>query len=190
MRTPPVNPFKTEESPKAEAQPEELTLPPMPDRVELHIPKAEPKKVAEEVIEGNGHDVEAGKQAVSLTEEEKEEARKQKAEDDELAKMREEAEDAKIPGSGSLFNVKQKHLPEFTRLNEREVFTFAVGNVQDYVLRRADTGEETSVYENFRDSIFRLKISLKGEGRAENVAVRQVDAEEKANAARGSMNGI
>ena len=185
IRQPPVNPFKVEEEPKA--QPEEL--PEMPKRIALEgvivpIQRAESS--------GNGHDTEAGKQAVedTQTEEDKADDKRQTEEDAELDKMREEAEDAKIPGSGSLFNVKKKHLPEFTRLNEREVFTFAVGDVQDYVLRRADTGEETSVYERFRDSIFRLKISLHGKGRDENVAVRQVDAEEKANAARGAMNGI
>jgi len=186
FRAPPINPFKSE--PDEPKEPEEMAVPEMPKRVYLEGP-IEPIR---RKPSGNGHKEEDVKIDIEDTDsvEEKEEKKRQKAEDDELDRMREEADDAKIPGSGSLFNVKKKHLPEFTRLNEREVFTFAVGDVQDYVLRRSDTGEETSVYEHFRDAIFRLKISLKGEGRAENVAVRQVDAEEKANAARGSMNGI
>jgi hypothetical protein len=59
--------------------------------------------------------------------------------------------------------------------------------VQDEVLNLARTD---SVFDIFASNIFRLKISLKGDGRAENIAVRQVDAEEKANASRGAMNGI
>jgi hypothetical protein len=181
MRQPPHNPFKEEIEEEA-TQPEEMSLPELPKL--MAIPKAPEPKVEDK---GNGHNPDADE--VLLSEKAEDDAR-QKEEDAELARMREEAEEAKIPGSGYLFNVKKKHLPEATRLNEREVFAFAVGGVQDYVLRRADTGEDFSVFEHFRDSIFRLKISLKGEGRSENIAVRQVDAEEKANASRGAMNGI
>lgn len=183
FRAPPKNPFK----PEPENEPEDVAMPEIPKRVYLTGP-VEPIPHKTEAT-GNGHDKEADKQVMEdeLTADEKAEAERQKKEDAELEKMREEADDAKIPGSGSLFNVKKKHLPEFTRLNEREVFTFGVGDVQDAVL---DLKRTDSVFEIFKNSIFRLKISLKGEGRSENVAVRQVDAEEKANAARGSMNGI
>jgi len=185
MRQPPLNPFKEAvEEPEIE---EDVVIPTMLPKLPkiTSLPKMDAP--IDEAVKGNGHNPDADEQIVA---EKKEEDRVQAEEDKELERMREEAEEAKIPGSGYLFNVKKKHLPEATRLNEREVFAFAVGGVQDYVLRRADTGEDSSVFENFRDAIFRLKISLKGEGRSENIAVRQVDAEEKANSARGSMNGI
>lgn len=183
MRTPPRNPFKDDIEEEV-AQPEGMALP--------ELPKLMPLPKATEEVKGNGHNPDADEQAVAQAAAEKAEEDKVQAEEDkELTRMREEAEEAKIPGSGYLFNVKKKHLPEATRLNEREVFTFAVGAVQDYVLQRGDIdAEPESVFEKFSNTIFRLKISLKGEGRSENIAVRQVDAEEKANAARGSLNGI
>jgi hypothetical protein len=160
-------------------QPEEMSLPELPKL--MAMPKAPEPKVEDK---GNGHNPDADE---VLLAEKAEEDKRQAEEDKELERMREEAEEAKIPGSGYLFNVKKKHLPEATRLNEREVFTFAVGKVQDEVLNLARTD---SVFDIFASNIFRLKISLKGDGRAENIAVRQVDAEEKANASRGAMNGI
>lgn len=189
FRAPPKNPFK----PEPESEPEDIAMPEIPKRVYL-IGPIEPIQHKTETS-GNGHDKEADKAIEDeLTIEEREEAQRKAEEEEELNRMREEADEAKIPGSGYLFNVKAKHLPEATRLNEREIFTFAVGNVQDYVLRRTDYKDarecQRSVYEEFRDGVFRLKIALNGKGRDENVAVRQVDAEEKANAARGAMNGI
>lgn len=175
IKQPPSNPFKPEE----EEQEVCRELPPLPDKVEapvFNVKLEEPENVS-----GNGHSPEA------VTSEQEEEARVKKEEEEELERMREEQDNAKIPGSGYLFNVKEKHLPEATRLNEREIFTFGVGNVQDAVLNLNRT---KSIFEVFRDSIFRLKISAGGKGREENIAVRQVDAEEKANAARGSLNGI
>jgi hypothetical protein len=176
MREAPVNPFKSEGEAE-EAQPEEMALPVMPQRISTK-PTDVPK------VEGNGHNPDADEQAVAdKVEEDKQQAEEEK----ELERMREEAEEAKIPGSGYLFNVKKKHLPEATRLNEREIFTFGVGAVQDAVL---DLNRKDSVFDIFASTIFRLKISAGGKGREENIAVRQVDAEEKANAARGSLNGI
>jgi hypothetical protein len=181
MRQPPINPFKFKEifveEPEIEEE-EAAVLPKLPKMTSL--PKMEAPIVNEEVS-GNGHKVE--EEIQDKVEEDKQAAEEEK----ELERMREEAEEAKIPGSGYLFNVKKKHLPEATRLNEREIFTFGVGAVQDAVL---DLNRKDSVFDIFASTIFRLKISAGGKGREENIAVRQVDAEEKANSARGSMNGI
>ena len=183
MRQPPANPFKFKEifveEPEIEEE-EAVVLPKLPKMTSL--PKMDAP--TEEAIKGNGHNPDADEQAVQdKVEEDKQQAEEEK----ELERMREEAEEAKIPGSGYLFNVKKKHLPEATRLNEREIFTFGVGAVQDAVL---DLNRKDSVFDIFASTIFRLKISAGGKGREENIAVRQVDAEEKANSARGSMNGI
>jgi hypothetical protein len=182
MRQPPVNPFKEVVEEEIEEDvptmlPELPKLKAMPKPSEPDIPKLE------DVIKGNGHNPDADEQLQEKAAEEKQAAEEEK----ELERMREEAEEAKIPGSGYLFNVKKKHLPEATRLNEREIFTFGVGAVQDAVL---DLKRTDSVFDIFASTIFRLKISAGGKGREENIAVRQVDAEEKANSARGSMNGI
>lgn len=179
MRLPPKNPFKDD------IDEPEVELPNLP-RLTAQLPKAPVFVKDEEPVEpsGNGHKPEEDEQLKA----EKEEEERQKAEEEkELERMREEQEEAKIPGSGYLFNVKKKHLPEATRLNEREIFTFGVGAVQDAVL---DLNRKDSVFDIFAANIFRLKISAGGKGREENIAVRQVDAEEKANAARGSLNGI
>ena len=181
MRQPPANPFKFKEifveEPEIEEE-EAVVLPKLPKMTSL--PKMETPVVNEEVA-GNGHKDE------QVAEDKIEEDKQAAEEEKELERMREEAEEAKIPGSGYLFNVKKKHLPEATRLNEREIFTFGVGAVQDAVL---DLNRKDSVFDIFASTIFRLKISAGGKGREENIAVRQVDAEEKANSARGSMNGI
>lgn len=184
MREPPKNPFKEIEEPMVDQG--GMAMPQMPPRVATKPSEPDVPRL-EETVKGNGHDPVADEQAVA---DKAEEERVQAEEDKELERMREEAEEAKIPGSGYLFNVKKKHLPEATRLNEREIFTFAVGAVQDYVLQRNDDKVVESVFEKFSNSIFRLKISAGGKGREENIAVRQVDAEEKANATRGAMNGI
>jgi hypothetical protein len=177
MRQPPTNPFKEVVEEEIEEDVPTM-LPKLPKMTSL--PKMEAPVVKEEVS-GNGHKVE--EEIQDKVEEDKQAAEEEK----ELERMREEAEEAKIPGSGYLFNVKKKHLPEATRLNEREIFTFGVGAVQDAVL---DLKRTDSVFDIFASTIFRLKISAGGKGREENIAVRQVDAEEKANSARGSMNGI
>jgi hypothetical protein len=184
VRQPPANPFKVEEPEIEEV--EDTVLPELPKLKEMPKPPDPDIPKLEDVIKGNGHNPDADEQLQEKAAEEKQAAEEEK----ELERMREEAEEAKIPGSGYLFNVKKKHLPEATRLNEREIFTFAVGAVQDYVLQRTEAKEAESVFEKFSNSIFRLKISAGGKGREENIAVRQVDAEEKANSARGSMNGI
>jgi hypothetical protein len=181
MRQPPLNPFKIEEPEIEEEVVIPTQLPKLPKMTSL--PKMETPVVNEEVA-GNGHSHESEEQILQdKVEEDKVAAEEEK----ELERMREEAEEAKIPGSGYLFNVKKKHLPEATRLNEREIFTFGVGAVQDAVL---DLNRKDSVFDIFASTIFRLKISAGGKGREENIAVRQVDAEEKANASRGSMSGI
>ena len=179
MRQPPANPFKEVAEEEIE---EDVVIPTMLPKLPkmTSLPKMEAPVVNEEVA-GNGHKVE--EEIQDKVEEDKQAAEEEK----ELERMREEAEEAKIPGSGYLFNVKKKHLPEATRLNEREIFTFGVGAVQDAVL---DLNRKDSVFDIFASTIFRLKISAGGKGREENIAVRQVDAEEKANASRGAMNGI
>jgi len=179
MREPPLNPFKEVEVDSVQP---EITMPEIPQRIATKptdLPTLE-----DQTVKGNGHNPDVDEQMLK----DKEEEEKRQAEDEaELQRMREEAEEAKIPGSGYLFNVKKKHLPEATRLNEREIFTFGVGAVQDAVL---DLNRKDSVFDIFASHIFRLKISAGGKGREENIAVRQVDAEEKANAARGALNGI
>jgi len=177
MREPPLNPFREAE---VDTQPGEIVMPEIPQRLATPVFEA----LKEDTVKGNGHNPDVDEQMLKDKEEEE---KRQAEEEAELQRMREEAEEAKIPGSGYLFNVKKKHLPEATRLNEREIFTFGVGAVQDAVL---DLNRKDSVFDIFASHIFRLKISAGGKGREENIAVRQVDAEEKANAARGALNGI
>ena len=94
-----------------------------------------------------------------------------------VAEYEEMDSEREIPGNGFLFNVKEKHLPEATRLNEREIWSFAVGEVQDAVL---DTNRTESVFKILESRLMRNKISLGGDGRTEYVTTMQLKAEEKA----------
>jgi len=105
----------------------------------------------------------------------------------EYQKFAEEEAEKEIPSSGYLFASKDKYLPEVTRLNEREIFAFAVGDVQDAVL---DPDRTKSVYQIFKLSAMRNKIGFEGKGREEHIVIKQQEAEKEADAAsRGALFG-
>jgi len=88
-----------------------------------------------------------------------------------------------IPGSGFFFNVQDKFLPESSRLTERQIQCFAVGDVQQQVL---NTNRKKTVYEIFRDQYLRYEISANGEGRAEFSTLVQLKQDE-ANRRKGDL---
>lgn len=92
-----------------------------------------------------------------------------------------------IPGRGHLFHVRKEHLPESTRLNEREIVAFAIGDVQQAVL---DHNRTESVFDIFKHNIMQYKISFEGQGRKESIILHQLTTEEKTAALKGSMFGI
>lgn len=91
--------------------------------------------------------------------------------------------DKNIPGRGHLFHVKKKYLPESTRLNDREIMSFAIGDVQQAVL---DHDRTESVFEVLKNSLMVYKISREGDGRKESIVLHQLTSEEKA-AAQGGL---
>ena len=127
--------------------------------------KTKKQQEQEEEVKGNGH-------KARLTREEIE--------------AFEEAElDKDIPGKGYLFHVKNKHLPESSRLNEKEIIGFSVGKVQQAVL---DKNRTESAFDIFMNSVLRMKISFEGEGRKENIILHQLSSDDKAEA-RGGLYG-
>jgi len=98
-----------------------------------------------------------------------------------------EDEKPDIPGKGFLYHAKDEHLGEATRLNEREILLFAVGDTQASIL---DPKRKT-VYETFRNSLMRYKIALNGDGRVEAIKLKTMEAEKMADAAAsGAMGGV
>lgn len=100
---------------------------------------------------------------------------------EDLARFQEEEAEREIPGHGFIFGTKKKYLPEVTRVNEREIFTFSVGIVQDAVLK--PRGPDDSVFAIFSESVMRLKIGFEGKGRDEYVVLEQQKAQKEADAA-------
>lgn len=99
---------------------------------------------------------------------------------EELRQFREEEAAKAIPSHGFMFGVQDRYLPEATELNEREVFAFAVGDVQDAVL---DPNRTESVFGIFKNKSMRNKISLNRKGRDEHVVLKQQEADRDAKAA-------
>ena len=104
---------------------------------------------------------------------------------EEIEAFEEKEMDKEIPGKGYLFHVKKKHLPEATRLNDREIMGFSVGEVQQAVL---DHDRKESLFDIFKNGVFQKKIAFQGEGRKENIILHQLSAEER-ESARGGMFG-
>lgn len=181
MRVPPANPFKEAvEEPETEAV--ETSLPELPKLMTMTRPPEPDIPKAEESIKGNGHNTDADEQELK---DRAEEARQRKEDQEAIDRERREAQEAKIPGNKFLLNVDERHLPETSRLNEREIFTFGVGDTQDEAL---NTNRTQSIYAIFRNSILRLKISLGGKGRDDFISLHQAEAEE--NARRGQIDGL
>jgi len=104
---------------------------------------------------------------------------------EEIEAFEEKEMDKDIPGKGYLFHVKKKHLPEATRLNDREIIGFSVGEVQQAVL---DHSRTESLFDIFKNGVFQKKIAFQGEGRKENIILHQLSAEER-ESSRGGMFG-
>lgn len=183
MRLPPRNPFK-DDTGEPEIEVVEAALPELPKLMVMTKP-SEPD-VPKLEVKGNGHNPDADEQIAEQTAADKaEEALQRKEEQEAIDRERREAQEAKIPGNKFLLNVDERHLPETSRLNEREIFTFGVGDTQDEAL---NTNRTKSIYAIFRNSILRLKISLGGKGRDDFISLHQAEAEE--NARRGQIDGL
>lgn len=76
-----------------------------------------------------------------------------------------------------MFDFKREKLPMRTRLNEKEILTFAILKTNMQML---DPNETRSWPEAFMDNIMEMKISLRGKGRDEGMGIFQMQQEEKA----------
>lgn len=91
-----------------------------------------------------------------------------------------------IPGKGFLYHAKDENMGEATRLNEREIVMFALGDTQESIL----DPKRKSVYQTFRNSLFRYKIALNGDGRKEAIELKTMEAERAADRATGAFGGV
>ncbi len=119
------------------------------------------KKNEEEETKGNGH-----KARITASE---------------IAAFEEAETDKNIPGKGYLFHVKDKHLPETSRLNLREALSLAISDAQQEAINPDRT---QSIFSIFRNRMLRYRISCGGEdwgeGRKESIILHQLSADEKA----------
>lgn len=91
--------------------------------------------------------------------------------------MQEIEQEAKIPGNGWLFNIKDKHLPEATVLDRGEVLAFALGFMQENMLNE---GRTESLFASFAKDVMRMNVSVKGLSREQGLMARQQDADKNA----------
>ena len=75
-----------------------------------------------------------------------------------------------------LFDFPREKLSQRTRLNEKEILTFALLKTNMQML---NPNEERLWPEIFMDNIMEMKISLKGKGRDEGMGIFQMQSEEK-----------
>lgn len=101
------------------------------------------------------------------------------------AKQMDLEQDKQIPGSGWLFNIKDKHLPMQTVLDAGQVLTFALGNMQENMLNQ---GRTESLFKMFERDIMQMNISIKGLGREQAIMARQQDVDR--NATLGNFNSL
>lgn len=76
-----------------------------------------------------------------------------------------------------LFDFPREKLAQRTRLNEKEILTFAVLKTNMQIL---DPTEDRLWPILFMENIMEMKISLKGKGRDEGMGIFQMQQEEKA----------
>lgn len=105
---------------------------------------------------------------------------------EELDAFEEQEENKDLAGKGYLSQVRDKNLPEATRLNDREIMGFGVGMVQQDAINPKRTEPILTL---FIKHIFRMKISREGEGRKEAIILHQLSTEEKDRLHRGGMEG-
>lgn len=83
----------------------------------------------------------------------------------------------KIPGRGSLFLAADgAPLEENTRLNEREVWLYTIAYVQEQVATNPNRTE--SALQLAMNKSFRLKISIGGKGRDDQIILHQLTKDE------------
>jgi hypothetical protein len=138
------------------------------DSVEKELEEAELPEQEEQILQGRGD----GHRPVTDISDEKQAA----FEEHELEKT--------VPGRGHLFRIPKKHLHEATELNEAEIFSFAIGDVQ----RELYNYERTEgVFDILKYAIMGYRVSLKRQGRKEDIIAGQLTAEEKQAAADGGL---
>lgn len=108
------------------------------------------------------------------------------AEDDLKYEVPVEEDKPDIPGRGFLYHAKPENLGEATRLNEREIVLFAVGDTKQSLLKK----QRRPVYETFRDRTFTYKVALDGEGRKEAIELKTIEAERSADKATQAFGKI
>lgn len=89
-----------------------------------------------------------------------------------------------VPGRGHLFRIPKKHLHEATELNEAEIFSFAIGDVQRELYNHERT---EGVFDILKYAIMGYRVSLKRQGRKEDIIAGQLTQEEKQAAADGGL---
>ena len=96
----------------------------------------------------------------------------------EFEKQRNQQErDNKIPGYGWLFGIEEKFLPESTVLDRGEVWTFALGFMQENML---NTDRKETLFISLAKDIMRMNIAVKGLAREQALMARQQDADKGA----------
>jgi hypothetical protein len=98
----------------------------------------------------------------------------------------EEEDKPDIPGKGFLYHAKDENLGEASRLNEREVLMFSLGDTQESIYK---VGRKT-VYATFRDSLLKYKIALEGKGREEAIELKTIESEKNASKAGQAFGGL
>ncbi len=77
-------------------------------------------------------------------------------------------------------------MPESSRLNDREIISFAIGVTQREMLNIRRT---ESLFEVFMNSVLRFKISQGGDGRKEHIVLHQLDTDQKSQTMGGANFG-
>lgn len=93
-------------------------------------------------------------------------------------------EKAKSEAVKELFDFEDKRLPERTRLNEKQIQTFAMLKTQIAAL---DCDDDRPLPEVYMENIMRMNLSLKGQSRFEGMSIFQAQREEGEDEAHGGF---
>jgi hypothetical protein len=91
-----------------------------------------------------------------------------------------------IPGIGSLYQADDEFLGEGTRLNDREVAAYAVGDMQEAMSNLESRTE--SLWSILKRRSHRYKISLNGDGRQEQILLHRIKNENEIHASMEGAN--
>lgn len=140
-------------------------------------PLIEQEPIEEPIVNNNGH------KPSNTIKEEKEDI--EETEDDEET-WEEDLDDKEIPGKGFMYAVKEKHLPETTRLSQRMIFAMTFGYAKDYILKHPERKE--SFFEIYSNRLMKHQVGLDGKGRDEWFTYKNVIAQERAESSWEQQN--